>query len=135
MVRRMGDKLVRTDEEWKKLLTPEQYKILRKRGTEKPFTGALLHNKEEGTYRCAGCGNTLFLSKDKFDSGSGWPSFTSAIPGSLEFLPDKSYGQERIEVRCSRYGGHLGDVFDYGPQPTRNKYCINSAGISVQEEK
>jgi len=131
----MGDKLVRTDEEWKKLLTPEQYKILRKRGTEKPFTGALLHNKEEGTYRCAGCGNTLFLSKDKFDSGSGWPSFTSAIPGSLEFLPDKSYGQERIEVRCSRCGGHLGHVFDDGPQPTGKRYCINSAGISFQKEK
>lgn len=131
----MGPKVEKTDEEWKKQLTPEQYKILRKHGTERPFTGALLHNKEDGTYRCAGCGNALFLSKDKFDSGSGWPSFTQAVEGSLEFLPDRTFGRERIEVRCSKCGGHLGHVFDDGPQPTGKRFCINSVGISFEKKK
>jgi peptide-methionine (R)-S-oxide reductase len=131
----MGAKVVKTDEAWKKLLTPAQYKILRKQGTERPFTGALLHNKEEGTYRCAGCGNVLFLSKDKFDSGSGWPSFTEAVSGSLEFLTDHSLGRERVEVRCSKCGGHLGHVFDDGPQPTGKRYCINSAVLNFQKKK
>lgn len=134
MVNRMGDKLRKTDEEWKKALTPEQYKILRKQGTERPFTGALLHNKEEGTYKCVACGNTLFLSRDKFDSGSGWPSFSDAVEGGLEFLPDRSLGRERIEVRCSRCGGHLGHVFDDGPEPTGKRYCINSVGLSFQKK-
>jgi peptide-methionine (R)-S-oxide reductase len=135
MVITMGAKVEKTEEEWKKLLTQAQYKILRKQGTEKPFTGALLHNKEDGTYRCAGCGNTLFLSKDKFDSGSGWPSFTQAVTGSLELLPDHSLGRERTEVRCIKCGGHLGHVFDDGPQPTGKRYCINSVGISFEKKK
>jgi methionine-R-sulfoxide reductase len=135
MVITMGAKVEKTEEEWKKLLTQAQYKILRKQGTEKPFTGALLHNKEDGTYRCAGCGNTLFLSKDKFDSGSGWPSFTQAVTGSLELLPDHSLWRERIEVRCIKCGGHLGHVFDDGPQPTGKRYCINSVGISFEKKK
>jgi peptide-methionine (R)-S-oxide reductase len=131
----MGAKIEKSDEEWRRELTPEQYKILRKRGTERPFTGALLHNKDDGTYRCAGCGNPLFLSKDKFDSGSGWPSFTHALPGSLEFLPDRTIGMERIEVRCSKCGGHLGHVFNDGPQPSGKRYCINSVGISFEKKK
>lgn len=135
MVIMMGAKVEKTDEEWKKQLTPEQYKILRKRGTERPFTGALLHNNKDGTYSCAGCGNALFASKDKFDSGSGWPSFTEAMPGSLEFLPDRVLGMERIEVRCSKCGGHLGHVFNDGPQPTGKRYCINSVGISFEKKK
>ncbi len=135
MVIMMKPKVAKTDEEWKKLLTPAQYKILRKQGTERPFTGALLHNKEDGTYRCAGCGNALFLSKDKFDSGTGWPSFTLAVAGSLELLPDHSLGRERVEVRCSKCGGHLGHVFDDGPQPTGKRYCINSVGISFEKKK
>jgi len=131
----MKPKVAKTDEEWKKLLTPAQYEILRKQGTERPFTGALLHNKEDGTYRCTGCGNALFLSKDKFDSGTGWPSFTLAVAGSLELLPDHSLGRERVEVRCSKCGGHLGHVFDDGPQPTGKRYCINSVGISFEKKK
>jgi peptide-methionine (R)-S-oxide reductase len=135
MVRGMGAKVVKTDEDWKKLLTPKQYKILRKQGTERPFSGELLHNKEDGTYRCAGCGSVVFLSKDKFDSGTGWPSFTEAVAGSLELLPDHSHGRNRVEVRCSKCGGHLGHVFDDGPQPTGKRYCINSIGLSFQKNK
>jgi len=135
MVIVMGARAEKNDEEWRKQLTPVQYKILRKRGTERPFTGALLHNKEEGTYTCAGCGNVLFLSKNKFDSGTGWPSFTAAVPGSLELLPDHSLGRERVEVRCSKCGGHLGHVFDDGPQPTGKRFCINSAGINFEKNK
>jgi len=135
MVRGMGAKVVKTDKDWKRLLTPKQYEILRKQGTERPFSGELLHNKEDGTYRCAGCSNVVFLSKDKFDSGTGWPSFTEAVAGSLELLLDHSLGRERIEVRCSKCGGHLGHVFDDGPQPTGKRYCINSAGLSFQKNK
>jgi peptide-methionine (R)-S-oxide reductase len=104
----MGDKVVKTEEEWKKQLTPEQYEILRKKGTERPFSGELLHNKEDGTYRCAACGNVVFLSKDKFDSGTGWPSFTEAVEGSVELVPDHSFGMNRTEVRCSRCKGAPG---------------------------
>lgn len=131
----MGDKIVKKDEEWKKQLSPMQYKILRRRGTEEPFTGTLLHNKEDGTYRCAGCGNVLFKSRDKFDSGTGWPSFTEALPGSLVLLPDHSYGRIRTEVRCSRCEGHLGHVFDDGPKPTGKRFCINSVGLTFEKKK
>lgn len=131
----MVEKIVKKDEEWKKELTPMQYSVLRRRGTEKPFTGELLHNKEDGTYRCAGCGNVLFTSKDKFDSGTGWPSFTAAVPGSLVSLPDHSYGRIRTEVRCGRCGGHLGHVFDDGPKPTGKRFCINSVGLTFEKKK
>lgn len=131
----MGEKIVKKDEEWKKQLSPMQYKILRRRGTEEPFTGTLLHNKEDGTYRCAGCGNVLFKSRDKFDSGTGWPSFTEALPGSLVLLPDHSYGRIRTEVRCSRCEGHLGHVFDDGPKPTGKRFCINSVGLTFEKKK
>jgi peptide-methionine (R)-S-oxide reductase len=131
----MSPKVVKTDEEWKKELSAEAYEILRKKGTERPFSGNLLHNKEDGTYRCAGCGNVVFMAKDKFDSGTGWPSFTEAVEGSVELVPDHSHGMNRIEVRCSRCGGHLGHVFGDGPKPTGKRYCINCAGLSFQKIK
>jgi peptide-methionine (R)-S-oxide reductase len=129
----MAAKVTKTEEEWKKELTPEQYTVLRKKGTETPFTGKLLYNKEEGAYVCAGCGNPVFLSKDKFDSKTGWPSFTKAAEGSVELVPDRSFGMNRIEVRCSRCGGHLGHVFDDGPAPTGKRYCINCAALNFQK--
>jgi peptide-methionine (R)-S-oxide reductase len=131
----MNPKVVKMDEEWMKELSAEAYEVLRKKGTERPFSGDLLHNKEDGTYRCAGCGNVVFLSKDKFDSGTGWPSFTDAVAGSVELVPDHSHGMTRIEVRCSRCGGHLGHVFSDGPKPTGKRYCINCAGLSFQKSK
>jgi peptide-methionine (R)-S-oxide reductase len=127
-------KVKKSEDEWKRSLTPEQYRVLRKGETEPPFTGELLHNKGEGVYKCAGCGNPLFLSSDKFDSGSGWPSFRDAIEGSIEYIRDTSYGMDRVEVRCSRCGGHLGHVFDDGPPPKGKRYCINSAAMVFEKK-
>ena len=122
------------DSEWKKKLTPEQYRILREKGTEGAFTGALLNEKGDGTYRCAGCGGELFDSNTKYDSGSGWPSFFQAIsPDSVKLEDDHSHGMHRIEVTCATCGGHLGHVFDDGPGPTGKRYCINSASLDFEE--
>jgi len=130
----MEPKIKKTEEEWRKELTPEQYRVLREKKTETPFTGDLLYNKEEGAYKCGACGNVIFLSKDKFDSGTGWPSFTKAVEGSVELVPDKSLGLDRIEVRCAKCGSHLGHVFDDGPKPTGKRYCINCGSLNFNKK-
>ena len=118
------------DYKWKKLLTDKQYKILRKKATEPPFTGKYLENKEKGIYLCAGCKNPLFSSDTKFDSGTGWPSFSKTISeDSVDKKLDFSLGIKRMEVLCKKCGGHLGHVFDDGPKPTGKRYCINSASL------
>ena len=128
--------LPRSEKEWKKLLKPEVYQILRKKHTEPSFTGKYLNYKKDGIYVCAGCGNPLISSENKFDSGSGWPSFWDVISkGSVELKPDYGFGMKRIEVVCSRCGGHLGHVFDDGPQPTGKRYCINSLSLNFKEKK
>ncbi|HLC97014.1 MAG TPA: peptide-methionine (R)-S-oxide reductase MsrB [Candidatus Nanoarchaeia archaeon] len=116
----------------KKELSVEQYRILRKKGTEAPFTGKLLHNKEKGSYRCAECGTELFSSGTKFDSGTGWPSFHDAK--NVELHTDNSLGMARVEVSCKRCGGHLGHVFNDGPKPTGKRYCINSACLEFRKK-
>lgn len=113
---------------WKKKLTPDQYRVLRQCGTEPPFTGKLLHNKEKGTYTCVACGSPLFSSETKFDSGSGWPSFYDVVEkGNVKLREDRT---RRIEVVCAKCGGHLGHVFDDGPEPTGQRYCINSVALN-----
>jgi len=132
----MKEKIKLTEEEWKKKLTPEEYNILREKGTERPFSGKLLDNKKKGKYVCAGCGNELFDSDDKFDSGTGWPSFTEpSDKDNVEEHKDIAYGMVRTEVLCSKCGGHLGHVFDDGPKPTGKRYCMNSASLKFEEKK
>jgi peptide-methionine (R)-S-oxide reductase len=122
-----------TDAEWKKLLTPDQYNVLRKKGTERAFSGAYYNSHEKAIYRCAACGKELFSSKQKFDSGTGWPSFWAPIkPDAVETETDASLGMARTEVRCPRCGGHLGHVFDDGPKPTGLRYCINSVALKQE---
>lgn len=121
--------------EWLKILTPEQYRILREKGTEAPFTGEYCDTKEKGIYRCAACGNELFSSEEKYDSGTGWPSFTApAGEGRIETKPDQSSGMERTEALCGICGGHLGHVFDDGPAQSGKRYCINSAALKLDSE-
>ena len=133
----MSDKIIKSDEEWKKELTPEQYKILREKGTERAFTGKYWNNFEYGTYVCAACGTPLFESDTKFESSCGWPSYFEPIDSSrIIYKEDKSYGMTRTEVICAKCGGHLGHVFDDGPPPTGLRYCINSGSMKfIKKEK
>jgi peptide-methionine (R)-S-oxide reductase len=129
----MTNKIVKTDAEWREELTPEQYQVLRKQGTERPFTGRYWNVKEDGMYHCAGCGAELFSSDTKFESGSGWPSFYEpAVADNVEVHRDTSHGMIRTEVRCANCGGHLGHVFDDGPNPTGLRFCINSCSLDLQ---
>jgi peptide-methionine (R)-S-oxide reductase len=130
------EKVQKTDEEWRRELTPEQYHVLREKGTERAWTGELNHAKADGVYRCAGCRAELFGSDTKYDSGSGWPSFyRPASDEAVETEEDKSLFMRRTEVMCSACGGHLGHVFDDGPAPTGLRYCINSAALELDAEE
>lgn len=132
----MKQKITKSEEEWRKILTPEEFHILREKSTEPAFTGKYLSNKKKGVYKCAGCGNELFLSDTKYYSGTNWPSFWApASKDSIELMPDNSFGMRRTEVLCSKCGGHLGHVFNDGPKPTGLRYCINSIALDFKEEK
>ncbi len=125
----------KSDQEWKKELDSQTYKVLRKKHTEAPFTGKYLHNKEKGVYVCAGCGAELFSSETKYDSGSGWPSFWTALAkDNILEIPDRTLGMERVEIVCKRCGGHLGHVFDDGPKPTGQRYCVNSLSLGFKKD-
>ena len=123
------------EEELKKKLTPEQYKVLREKGTEAPFSGKYVDEKRDGMYKCVVCGNPLFSSDTKFDSGTGWPSFDTALPGAVEYVHDAAYGMERTEVVCAKCKSHLGHVFDDGPTSTGKRYCLNSVCLDLEENK
>jgi peptide-methionine (R)-S-oxide reductase len=130
------EKMKKTEAEWREDLTPEQYHVLREKGTERAFTGALYQNHEDGTYHCAGCGALLFQSDTKYESGSGWPSFYNpADSDAVETHEDNSFGMRRIEVTCARCGGHLGHLFPDGPRPTGLRYCINSASLKFEKSE
>ena len=123
-----------SEEEWKQMLTPEQYAVLREKGTEAPFTGEYVHEKADGTYACAACCNPLFSSDAKFDSGTGWPSFDQALPRAVETHRDNDHGMVRTEITCARCGSHLGHIFDDGPTESGKRYCINSVCLDLEEK-
>jgi peptide-methionine (R)-S-oxide reductase len=124
-----------SDEELKKTLTPDEYHVLREKGTEAPFSGSLLHEKSNGMYTCKVCGTELFSSEAKFDSGTGWPSFDEALPGSVTLVEDTTHGMTRTEVVCATCGSHLGHVFDDGPTSTGKRYCLNSVCLDLEKDK
>jgi peptide-methionine (R)-S-oxide reductase len=129
-----NDKVVKTEEEWKKVLNPQQFEVLREKGTEMPYTGKYYLHKEKGIYVCAACGAELFRSDTKFDAGCGWPSFSDVVDSSkVVYTRDSSHGMIRTEITCARCGGHLGHVFDDGPAPTGLRYCINSVSIDFKK--
>lgn len=132
----MTEKVMKTEAEWREELTPQEYAVLRQHGTERAFTGEYVHTKLDGTYQCRACGQDLFASGTKFESGSGWPSFWDVIDkGNVDLIRDVSYGMERVEVRCSRCGSHLGHVFDDGPTDTTGlRYCINSLSLKLNTD-
>lgn len=122
-----------TETQWREKLTPEQYAVLREKGTEAPFTGKYVHEKKSGTYNCAACGNPLFSSDAKFDSGTGWPSFDQALPGAVKYEHDDKHGMDRTEVLCAKCNSHLGHVFDDGPATTGKRFCMNSVCLKLDE--
>jgi len=130
----MAPKIVKTTDEWKSLLTPEQFEVCINKGTEPPFTGKYYNTKEKGLYKCVCCGESLFKSDTKYDSGSGWPSFWAALSDEkIEYVSDTTFGMVRTEVNCKKCGAHLGHVFDDGPQPTNLRYCINSVSLKMDK--
>jgi peptide-methionine (R)-S-oxide reductase len=129
-------KIEKTDAQWRSELTPEQYKVMRDKGTERAFTGAYVDNHEKGTYKCAACGEPLFDSDTKFDSGSGWPSFFKPLSGdAIETEEDRSHGMRRTEVMCKKCGAHLGHLFEDGPKPTGQRYCVNSISLAFEKNE
>ena len=132
----MSEKMTKSEQEWRQQLTPEQFHVTREKGTERAFNGAYWNNKKAGVYRCIGCGTELFSSDTKFDSGTGWPSFTEpANLENVELEEDRSHGMRRVEVHCRKCGSHLGHVFPDGPGPTGQRYCINSCSLNFEETK